>query len=53
VLKARAARLTLAQTLYNLNAVEEIGRQLEKSMKEEFVLAYAIDRIYHGTGDIA
>ncbi len=48
VLKERAARLTLAQVLYNLHAVEELARQMEKSLSEETVLAYAIDRIHHG-----
>jgi len=48
VLKARAARLTLAQTLYNLNAVEELARQMERNLSEETLLAYAFDRIHHG-----
>lgn len=47
-LKPRAARLKLAQALYNVNAVDEMDAQLEKNMKEEHVLAYAIDRIHHG-----
>lgn len=48
VLKARSERLTLAQTLYNLNAVEELARQMERNLSEETLLAYALDRIYHG-----
>ncbi len=48
VLQERAARLTLAQTIYNLSAVEELARQMEKSLSEETVLAYALDRISHG-----
>jgi DNA polymerase III subunit delta' len=49
--KERAARLTLAQTLYNVNAIEELARQLDRNLSEETVLAYAIDRIFHGVGD--
>ena len=48
VLKERAARLTLAQTFYNLNAAEELARQFDRNLKEEMVLAYAVDRIFHG-----
>jgi DNA polymerase-3 subunit delta' len=47
-LKERSGRLTLAQTLYNLNAVEELARQMERNLSEETLLAYALDRIYHG-----
>ena len=47
-LKDRAARLKLAQALYNLNAIDEMDAQLEKNLKEEHVIAYAIDRIHHG-----
>jgi DNA polymerase-3 subunit delta' len=46
--KTRAAQLTLAQTMYNLNAVEELARQFDRNLNEDTVLAYAIDRIYHG-----
>jgi len=48
VLKERAARLTLAQTFYNLNAVEELARQFDRNLKEETVMAYAVDRMFHG-----
>jgi len=48
VLKERAGRLTLTQALYNLNAVEELARQMEKNLSEETLLAYALDRINHG-----
>jgi DNA polymerase-3 subunit delta' len=48
VMKQRAAKLTLAQALYNLNAVEELGRQMERNLSEETLLAYALDRINHG-----
>jgi len=51
VLKARAARLTLAQAFYNLNAAEELARQFDRNLKEETVLAYAVDRIFHGVGE--
>ena len=53
VLKERAARLTLAQTFYNLNAAEELARQFDRNLKEETVLAYAVDRIFHGVGEKA
>jgi len=48
VLKERAARLTLAQVFYNINAVEELARQMERNLSEETLLAYALDRIHHG-----
>ena len=48
VLRERAARLTLAQTFYNLNAVEELARQFDRNLKEETVMAYAVDRMFHG-----
>lgn len=48
VLRERAARLTLAQAVYNLEAVEELGRQMERNLSEETLLAYALDRMNHG-----
>ncbi len=45
----RTGRLTLAQALYNINAVDELARQMEKNVPEETLLAYAVDRINHGT----
>ncbi|MDD4016600.1 MAG: hypothetical protein PHV28_01530 [Kiritimatiellae bacterium] len=48
VLKERAKRLTLAKAIYNLGAIEELTRQMEKSLSEETILAYAMDRINHG-----
>lgn len=48
VLKERAGRLTLAQVIYNLNAVEELARQMERNLSEETLLAYALDRMNHG-----
>ncbi len=47
--RERAARLTLAQVLYNLEAAEELSRQFEKNISEETLLAYAVDRCNHGT----
>ena len=48
VLKERALRLTLAQALYNLGAIEELTRQMEKNLPDETLLAYAMDRLNHG-----
>lgn len=48
VLRERAGRLTLAQAVYNLGAVEELARQMERSLSEETLLAYALDRMNHG-----
>jgi len=48
LLQERASHLTLAQTIYNLNAVEELGRQMERNLSEETLLAYALDRMHHG-----
>jgi DNA polymerase-3 subunit delta' len=45
----RAKKLTLAQALYNLDAVDELSRKIEMNVPEETLLAYAIDRINHGT----
>jgi len=53
VLKARAARLTLAQALYNVSAAEELARQFDRNLSEETALAYAVDRLFHGVGDKA
>ena len=51
VLQERAGRLTLAQTLYNLSAIEDLVRQSDRNLNEETVLAYAVDRIFHGVGE--
>lgn len=48
VLKERSSRLTLSKAIYNLNAIEELTRQMEKNLSEETVLAYAMDRLSHG-----
>ena len=48
VLKERAVRLTLSEALYNVTAVEELSRQMERNLSEETLLAYALDRIHHG-----
>ncbi|MDD4102551.1 MAG: hypothetical protein PHU80_07970 [Kiritimatiellae bacterium] len=45
----RAKRLTLAQVLYNLDAVEELARKFEKNIPEEILLAYTVDRLKHGS----
>ncbi len=50
VLRERAKRLTLTQAIYNLGAVEELARQMERSLSEETLLAYALDRMNHGVG---
>lgn len=47
-LKKRADRLTLAQAIYNLGAVEELARQMERNISEETLLAYTLDRLNHG-----
>ena len=49
VLQERAANLTLADAFYNLGAIEELATQLfDRNMKEDSVVAYAIDRLHHG-----
>ncbi len=48
VLRERAAHLTLAQVIYNLGAVEDLARQMERSLSDETLLAYALDRMHHG-----
>ncbi len=47
-LRPRAERLTLAQALANVGALEGIQRQLERNLSEETVLAYWLDRIATG-----
>lgn len=48
VLRERAARLTLAQAIANVQGVEEMNAQLERSLPEEHVLAYWLDRLSSG-----
>ena len=48
VLQERSGRLSLAQALHNLNAVEELARQMERNLAEETLLAYTLDNIHHG-----
>jgi len=48
VLKERASRLSLAQVFYDLNALEDLSRQMERNLSEETLLAYTLDRIHHG-----
>ena len=47
-LSERAARLTLAQAIANVEAVEELSRQLERSIPETAALPYWLDRINLG-----
>ncbi len=47
-LAARAAKLTLAQAIANVEAVEELSRQLERSIPETTALPYWLDRINLG-----
>ena len=44
-LRGGAARLTLRQALSNVEAVQEMNRQLERSMSEQAVLAYWMARL--------
>ncbi|NLF23078.1 MAG: hypothetical protein GX590_07940 [Lentisphaerae bacterium] len=48
LLQARAQRLTLAQALANVEGIEALARQLERSLTERSVLAYWMDRIVDG-----
>lgn len=48
-LHKRAAGLTLAQAIANVEAIEEMGRQLERSISQGTVLQYWLDRIIVGT----
>jgi len=48
ILRPRAERLTLAQALANIAAVEGIQRQLERNLSEETVFAYWLDRVVTG-----
>ncbi len=48
LLRERAARLTLAQAMANVDGVEDLSRQLERSLPEEAVLAYWLDRLVSG-----
>ena len=47
-LSRRAARLTLAEALANVDAVEELARQLERSIPESTSLPYWLDRLSLG-----
>ncbi len=48
VLQARAAKLTLAQALANVDGIEELNRQLDRSLPEPSLLAYWLDRLASG-----
>ena len=48
VLAERAARLSLAQTLANVDGMEALARQMDRSMPEESLLAYWLDRLAGG-----
>lgn len=48
LLRERANRLTLAQALANVQGMEELERQFERSLPEEMVLAYWLDRLAGG-----
>ncbi len=48
-LQRRAQGLTLAQALDNIESVEELGRQLERSLNETNLLSYWLDRLQGGT----
>lgn len=47
-LQARARRLSVAQALANVSGIADLGRQLERSLPEETVLAYWMDRLANG-----
>ncbi len=48
VLQRRARRLTLAQALANVEGVETLARQMERSLAERALLAYWMDRLAGG-----
>jgi DNA polymerase-3 subunit delta' len=48
LLQERAARLTLAQALANVDGAEDLNRQLERSLNEETMLSYWMDRFFSG-----
>jgi DNA polymerase III delta prime subunit len=48
VLQARAQRLTLAQALANIEGLEALARQMERSLAERPLLAYWMDRLAGG-----
>lgn len=48
VLRERAARLPLDRTFANLGFIEDSARKMERSIPDDTVLAYTLDRIDHG-----
>jgi DNA polymerase-3 subunit delta' len=51
LLTERAMRLTLAQTLANVQGLDELDRQLERSLPENALLAYWMDRLAGGVAN--
>ena len=49
LLQQRAQRLTLAQALANVEGVEMLARQMERSLSERNLLSYWMDRLAGGT----
>ncbi len=47
-LRQRAGRLTFAQALANVEGIEELARQMERSLSETNLLAYWLDRLTDG-----
>ena len=48
VLQERARKLTLAQALYNVDAIAELTRKLDLNIQEDLLVAYTLDRLNHG-----
>lgn len=48
ILQQRAKNLTLAETIYNMNALEDLTARLEKNMPDDSLILYTIDRMHHG-----
>lgn len=48
LLTQRAQHLTLAQAMANVDGVEDLNRQLERSLVEETMFAYWLDRLVSG-----
>lgn len=53
LLMDRAQRLTLGQALANVQGIEDLNRQLDRSLTEESVLAYWLDRLAGGVAPAA
>lgn len=48
LLTERAAHLSLAQAMANVDGVDELNRQFDRSLQEDSVLAYWMDRLVSG-----